>query len=170
MGIIIHISGRDSEKRNRFVDLLGNTLRKQGYTAVKLLEQPIREKLASTDNELLARAIGWASELLVKTGGLVIISVSTPLSKVLTGNTQYIPAVELTIDTEPITSASEKLDLTAETINLPQEIAQVVSLVESWITASQEGSQTRQPGDDSIVYSNEEEALLEAHLRALGYL
>lgn len=170
LGIIIHISGRDAGKRAQFVNILSKTLQGQGYSSIKLLEQHVQEKLTTTDNGLLARAISWASELLVKTQILVLVSVSTPLSKALGELNQYEPALELTINEEPTTSAFQYISITAETINLPQEITQVILLLETMIHADQEISPARHLEEANIVYSNEEEALLEAHLRALGYL
>jgi hypothetical protein len=169
-GIIIYISGRDTEKRAQFVRILSKMLQDRGYFSVELFEQQVAEKLGSTDNGLLARAISWASELLVKTEILVLVSVSTPLSKVLTRINGYEPALELTIDEEPTTLASQTLSITAETMNLPQEIAQVILLLETRLSTSQEISSAEHLDDDNVIYSSEEEALLEAHLRALGYL
>jgi len=168
LGIIIHISGQDTGKCAQFISTLSKMLQNRGYSTVELLEQHIGENLASTDTELLARTIGWASELLLKTGALVLVSVSVPLSKVLAKFYRYAPAIELTFDEEFMTTAPHHMNLTAETINLPQEIAQLVLLVEK-ITVSQDASSAKHLADDNV-YSAEEEALLEEHLKALGYL
>lgn len=168
LATVIHISSQDTDKRTRFVNALSKTLRDRGYSVIEFLEHHIAESLASTDNHLLARTIQWASELLINTRALALVSVSLPLSKVLTKLDRYAPTVELTIDEEFMTLAPHRLSITAEDMNLPQEIAQVILLLET-ITEGQQIFST-QPVADDDVYSAQEEASLEEHLRALGYM
>lgn len=168
-GIIVHISSQNIDKCVQFANFLNKTLRDRGHSAVELNEPYVKENLATADNDLLARAINWAGELLLSTGALVLISVSTPVSKALAKLYPAPPAIELTIDEEFLTTAPQRLHLTAEAANLPQEIAQVVLLTETVLT-----DQGIRPAENHLaagnIYSAEEEALLEEHLKALGYL
>jgi hypothetical protein len=168
LGTVIHISSQDTNKRAQFINILSKTLRDRGYSAVALLEHHIGESLACTDYDLLARAISWASELLIESRVLILVSVSIPLSEVLTKLNRYTPAIELTIDAEFMTTAPHHLSVTAEVTNLPQEITQVVLLLER-ITNSRQDFPIQHLVSDNV-YSDQEEALLEEHLRALGYL
>lgn len=168
LATVIHISSQDTDKRTCFVNALSKTLRDRGYSTIEFLERHIAENLASTDNHLLARAIQWASELLINARVLTLVSVSLPLGKVLTKLDRYAPTVELAIDEEFITLAPHRLNVTAEAMNLPQEIAQVILLLET-ITEGQQIFST-QPVADDDVYSAQEEASLAEHLRALGYM
>jgi uncharacterized protein (DUF1330 family) len=167
-GIVVHISGHDTAKRDQLVRLLAKTLRDQGYSLVELTEQDARDVLEVTDVSVLARVLAWSSELLAKTGALVLVSSNKSLSKAIVNFPGYQPAVELTTDEDFVTAASQRLYLTGEAAHLPEEITDVVLVLES-TRISRRGSSPGQLADDAA-YTAEEEALIEAHLRSLGYL
>lgn len=168
-GIIIHVSGQDTGKLDRVVSTLSKILRKRDYSLVELFEQHTRETLDLADDDLLARIIGWASDLLTNTGMLILVSVSASLNATLTTLPWYVPSVELAIEGEFATSASHRLRVTGEAPNLPQEIAQLILILEAEMTAVQGISPAGEPTNDDV-YSAEEEALIQEHLRSLGYL
>jgi hypothetical protein len=167
--IIIHVSGQDTGKQHRVVSTLSKTLRDRGYSLVEVLEQHARETLDVPDDDLLAQVIGWASGLLVNTGILVLVSVSASLNETLTSLPWYMPSIELAIEAEFATSASHRLRVTGEALDLPQEIAQVILILEMEMMAGQGVSPAGEPANDDV-YSAEEEALIQEHLRSLGYL
>lgn len=167
--IIIHVSGQDTGKQHRVVSTLSKTLRDQGYSLVELLEQHTRETLDLPDDDLLARVIGWACDLLTNTGMLILVSVSASLNATLTTLPWYVPSIELAIEGEFATLSSHRLRVTGEAPNLPQEIAQVILLLETEMMVSQGVSPAGEPANDDV-YSAEEEALIQEHLRSLGYL
>lgn len=168
-GIIIHVSGQDTGKQDRVVSALSKTLRDRNYSLIELLEQHTRETLDLADDDLLARITGWASDLLTNTGMLILVSVSASLNATLTMLPGYVPSIELAIEGEFATSASHRLRLTGEAPNLPQEIAQVILILETEIMAGPGVSPTGEPVNDDV-YSAEEETLIQEHLRSLGYL
>jgi hypothetical protein len=168
-GIIIHISGQDTGKQDRVVSTLSKTLRDRDYSLVELLERHTRETLDLADDDLLARIIGWASDLLTNTGILILVSVSASLNATLTTLPWYVPSIELAIEGEFATSASHRLHVTGEAANLPQEIAQVILILETEMMAGPGFSPAGEPAN-ADVYSAEEETLIQEHLRSLGYL
>lgn len=167
-GAIIHIVGQNVDKRDQLVNTLSKTLQDRDYSSIKLLDQNTKDFLSLTDDNLLARVIGWGGELLIKAGALVLVSASAPLSKNLAGLPGYTPAIEIAIKEEFVTSAPQQLSITAETGDLPQEIARIILTLET-VLASQDIS-SEKPYLDENVYSAEEEALMQEHLRSLGYL
>lgn len=171
MGAIVQIWGEDTKKLDQFIAVLGKTLQSRSYSLVELKEQEIRETLTSADQEVLARAVGWAAELLRKSKALVVISASPLLAVHLTRLSDYIPDLEVTFEAEFMTSAVQHLRVTAEIANLPQEISEVILLLEA-ATVTDQGkmSQEQSLSLDENVYSADEEARLEDHLRSLGYL
>jgi hypothetical protein len=167
-GIVVHISGHDPAKQDQLVSILATTLRAQGHSPVELTEQVARTALGVVDVGMLARILAWSSELLAKTGALVLVSLSKSLSTAIVPLPGYQPAVEVTTDEDFVTSASQRLRLTGETAHLPEEVTEVVLAVES-ARISDHRSPPEQLADDAA-YTAEEEALIENHLRSLGYL
>jgi hypothetical protein len=167
---LVHVSGPDTSKREQVVGMLRKTLQDRDYLLIEISEQQAKEALAATDEDVLARAIAWASHLLTKSGMLILVSVSPSFARHLMLLPGYAPDLELAIEQEFMTLATHRLYMTAEVTNLPQEIAQaVLTLEEMVIMASQKLLPSQLPRDDEV-YSAEEEALLQEHLRSLGYL
>ncbi len=168
-GIIVHISGLENNKQGQFVNTLKNMLQDRGHTPSELAELQVKEHLAITDEELLVRAISWVSKLLVEAGMVVLVSVSSSLGQRLATWFDYNPNLEVTGEKTYVTSASEHLRITAWEEDLPQEIAQVLLMLEKMITTEGGNVRAKHTTEDDV-YSPEEERLLQEHLRSLGYL
>lgn len=168
-GLIVHISGQDSDRQDQLAHILMETLRERGYSPAELSEQSANESLGSMDDPLLARAVGWASRLLAASGALVLVLASPSFGRLLALLPDYTPGIELSLEQEFVTAAPQRLALTANPVDLPQEIARAVLVLETAALACRGDSPTQPTGDDSV-YTAEEEALIEEHLRSLGYL
>lgn len=168
-GVILHISARERDKLDLFVSALEKTLLDRGHTLIRVDEERARDAMAPADDRVVAQAMGWASELLARTGVLVLASATNPVSGALGNLPRYQPAIEVAIDEAFTSSAPHRFELTAEEASLPQEIAQVILALESVVAEGRAASSTESLAHDAV-YTAEEEMLLQEHLRSLGYL
>lgn len=166
-GVIVHISGASAEVCRQLATLLAETLGQQGYPALVIGEEAARQALLSTDEALLARAIRWAAQLACAAGGAVLVVVTPAMGSRLTGLPDYSPGLELAVEGQFVTRAARRLALSADPAQRAQEVARAALLLEEQLPV---GAQAGAEPTADHVYTPEEEAYLQEHLRSLGYL
>jgi hypothetical protein len=166
-GISVHISGTETETCHQVAILLAEMLGRQGYPAVVLAEETARQALLSADEALLARAIGWATQLTRAAGGVVLVAVGPAVGAHLISLPDYSPGLELAVEGPFVTRAARRLAISADPAQLPQEVARAVLVLEEQLPS---GAQAEAEFTADNVYTAEEEAYLQEHLRSLGYL
>lgn len=166
-GIIVHVSGVGAETCLQLATLLAQTLSRQGYPALVISEDAARQALLGADEAWLARAISWAAQLTCAAGSVVLVVVSSAMAARLVGLPDYTPGLELAVEGPFTSRAAQRLALSADPAQWAPEIARVALLLEEQLPCNAQAG--GEPKADNV-YTPEEEAYLQEHLRSLGYL
>lgn len=166
-GIIVHVSGVGAETCLQLATLLAQTLSRQGYPALVISEDAARQALPGADETLLARAVSWVAQLTCAAGGVVLVVVGSATGARLVSLPDYTPGLELAVEGLFTSRAARRLALSADPAQWAPEIGRVALLLEEQLPLS---AQVAAESAADNVYTPEEEAYLQEHLRSLGYL
>jgi hypothetical protein len=166
---VVHLFGTDADRRKRFAGALGTALRVQGHAFVTVAEEAARERLGIGDNQLLAALIAWMKDILEETNDLMLISVSPSLSRQLLKIAGYAPDILVGVGETEDTPGVEHLGVSGMEASLTEDVARVLLALETAERTGQAGGRAGHRAERGG-YTPEEEAAIEDHLRALGYL